>query len=73
MVPTQDELVRLCSFGSLVLWISLGSPSDLLYRPNCSLLIVGSLVFTQLFIAGNSRRGKRFMPITLKYTLKLKI
>ena len=28
---SYDELVRLCSFGSLVLWISLRSPSDLLY------------------------------------------
>ena len=32
---SYDELVRLCSFGSLVLWISLRSPSDLLYRSNC--------------------------------------
>ena len=32
---STDELVRLCSFGSLVLWISLRSPSDLLYRLNC--------------------------------------
>ena len=28
-------LVRLCSFGSLVLQISLRLPSDLLYRSNC--------------------------------------
>ena len=32
---SYDELVRLCSFGSLVLWISLRSPSDLLYKLNC--------------------------------------
>ena len=32
---STDELVRLCSFGSLVLWISFRSPSNLLYRSNC--------------------------------------
>ena len=55
------ELVRLCSFGSIVLWISLRPPSDLLYRSNSVMLkvvcCVGSLVFAQLLIANNSRRG----------------
>ena len=30
-----DKLVRLCSFGSLILWILLRLPFDLLYRLNC--------------------------------------
>ena len=69
-------LVRLCSFGSLVLQISLRLPSDFLYRSNCHVekqSVVGSLVFAQLFIASKSCRGERFTHITLEYTLKLKI
>ena len=32
---SYNELVRLCSFGSFVLWISLRLPSVFLYRSNC--------------------------------------
>ena len=32
---SYHKLVRLCRFGSLIPWISLRSPSDLLYSSNC--------------------------------------
>ena len=55
----------LCSFGSLVLRVSLRLPSDLLYRLNCHVdkqLAVRDLFFAGLWIAGNSRRGEQIMP-----------
>ena len=45
------ELIRQCSFGSLVLGISLRSPSDLLHRLNCHFdkqPVVWNLFFTRL-------------------------
>ena len=48
----------LCSFGSLVLQISLESLSDLVYRLNCHVNkqpVVADLFFAGLWIAGNSR------------------
>ena len=53
------------AFGSLVLWISLESPSDLLYRLNCRVdkqPVVGDLFFAGLWIAGNSHRGEQITP-----------
>ena len=52
----------LCSFGSIILWISLWSPSDLLYRLNCHVdkqPVVGDLFYTGLWIAGNSCRDNK--------------
>ena len=49
--------LMLCSFGSLVLQISLESLSDLLYILNCHVNkqpVVVDLFFTGLWIAGNS-------------------
>ena len=34
-VRAIDKLVKLCSFGSFILWISLRSQTDLLYKSNC--------------------------------------
>ena len=67
----QIIIVRLCSFGSLVLWISLRLPSDLLYRSNCHVeksFWLGNLALAQLSIAVNSHRGKRFTYIILEHS-----
>ena len=56
-------------FDSLIFWISFGPLSDLLYRSKCHIekeSAVGSLVFAQLFIAGNSCQSKTFTSITLE-------
>ena len=54
--------LRLCSFGSFVLWISLRSPFDLLYRLNCHVdkqPVVKDLFFAGFWTAGNSRHGEQ--------------
>ena len=54
--------VRLRSFGSLILWISLRSPPDLLHRWNSPVYkqsAMGKLVFACLWVAGNSCRGEQ--------------
>ena len=49
---------------SCIVWISPGSPSDLLYRLNCHVdqqPVVGNLFFAELWIAGNSFRSNQIM------------
>ena len=53
--------VRLCSFGTLVLCISLCSPSGLWYRSNRQVKPVccEMLIFTEYWITKNTREGEQ--------------
>ena len=53
----KSLVIRLRSFGSLAIWISLRSLPDLLHRSNSHVykqFVMGKLVFACLWIAGNS-------------------
>ena len=59
------SLVWLCSFGSLVLWISLRSLPDLLHKWNSHVYkqsTMGKLVFAYLWVAGNSGWSEQTTP-----------
>ena len=56
------HVVRLRSFGILVLWILLRSPPDLLHRWNSHVdrqSAMGKLVFACLWVTGNSCQGEQ--------------